>query len=71
LMAGCSGTTSRMFVRYASKDRAVSPKKELAQLGYSGGTDGFTMGSHPNEALLLSEAAPGIGSFVTALRTSE
>jgi hypothetical protein len=36
LMAGCSGTTSRMFVRYVSKDRAVSAKKDLAQLGYCG-----------------------------------
>jgi hypothetical protein len=71
LMAGCSGTTSRMFVRHVSKDRAVSPKQELTQLGYCGGTYWFAMGAHPNEALLLSEAAPGLGSFVTAVRISE
>jgi len=71
LLAACSGTTSRIFVRYVSKDRAVSPKKELPQLGYCGGNYWFAMAEKPNEALLLSEAAPGLGSFVTTLRISE
>jgi len=71
LLAGCSGTTSRIFVRYISSDRAVSPKKELPQLGNCGGDYWFTKGPHPNEALLLSEAAPGLGSFVTTLRFPE
>jgi len=71
LLAGCSGTTARVFVRYVSRDRSVSPKKELTQLGNCGGMYWFALAAHPNEALLLSEAAPGLGSFVTALRTSE
>ena len=71
LLAGCSGATARIFVRYVSKDRSVSPKKELTQLGNCGGAYWFALAAHPNEALLLSEAAPGLGSFVTALRISE
>jgi hypothetical protein len=70
LLAGCSGTTARVFVRYVSKDRSVSSKKELNQLGNCGGTYWFALAAHPGEALLLSEAAPGLGSFATVLRTS-
>jgi hypothetical protein len=71
LLLGCSGTTARVFVRYVSRDRSISPKRELTQLGNCGGAYWFTSAPRPNEALLLSEAAPGLGSFVTTLRTSE
>jgi hypothetical protein len=71
LLAGCSGTTARVFVRYVSSHRSVSPKKELIQLGNCGGAYRFALSTHPNEALLLSEAAPGLGPFVTSLRISD
>jgi hypothetical protein len=37
--------------------------KELTQLGYSGGVYWLTMAAQPHEALLLGDAAPGLGSF--------
>ena len=71
LLAGCSGTRARVFVRYVSSHRSISVKKELTQLGNCGGAYWFALSTHPNEALLLSEAAPGLGPFVTSLRISD
>ncbi len=71
LLAGCSGTTARMFVRYVSKDLSVSSKKELTQLGNCGGKYWIAPSLQPDEFLLLSEAAPNLGSLLTVVRIAE
>lgn len=71
LLAGCGGWTSRIYVQYISSRRTVSPQLTLPHLGNCGGAYWFSVGAHANEALLLSEAAPGLGSFVVTLGVPE
>jgi hypothetical protein len=71
VLAGCSGTSSRIFVLYVSADRSTSPKHELPQLRYCGGSYWLAAGRGSNTVLLLASAAPTQEPSLTSIQIPE
>ena len=70
LLAGCSGATSNIFVRYLSPQHSPTRAWSGTDLGYCGGSYWIGRGQHHNEALLLAES-PNLGPYVARVTFSE